>query len=279
MQIPDGLIRKAYYSVPYYPIAYKDGNLNGLATIYPTYPGWLPNWTQAVIDAQYLVPAPFTMSLTWNFTPANDSVAVRIVVTATEPVTMTTPKLQVAMIERLIHFSSPPGSNGETDFENVCRKMYPDGNGTTMPTTWTTNQQQIYNFKEKIPTNVYSKTQIAFVVFIQDNSTKDVKQNSYSGPQALNSVPNFQATDDFNILLYPNPMNTDGVVSFYLDKAATVSFEIIDLLGKTVISEKCLKESGVSNIPVDADELSNGIYTIKIGVNEKIFTKKLIISK
>ncbi len=279
LEVPDGTLRQSFYSVPYFPIAYKDGNLNGLNTVNPTYPGWLPNWTQAVIDNQALISSPFAINLSWQFTPANDSVSVTCVVTATEAVTMTTPKLQLALIERTIHFATPPGSNGETDFWNVCRKMYPDAGGTALPTTWSNGQQQTFIFKQIIPTNVYVKTQIAFVAFIQDNATKDVKQTKYAAPQALNSINYIKTDENINISVYPNPIQDKSVVSFFIEEPTSVIFQIVDPLGRVVYTEQSKRESGVQNILLDSKNLSNGIYYIKLDIKGKNYTKKVVISK
>ncbi|CAG0902347.1 unnamed protein product, partial [Darwinula stevensoni] len=52
----------------------------------------------------------------------------------------TTMKLRIGMIEHLV-YTTPPGSNGEKDFHNVVREMYPDAAGTTIPNAWTVVDQ------------------------------------------------------------------------------------------------------------------------------------------
>ena len=192
---------------------------------------------------------------------------------------MTSPKLQLALIERYIHFTTPPGSNGETDFWNICRKMYPDAYGTVIPTSWTANQQQTYTFKQIIPNNVYNKNQIAFVAFIQDDANKDVKQNSYAGPQVPSSINNTKIDENINISVYPNPINSNGVINFNLEKPENVSLQIVDILGQVVYTEQSKRESGIQSIPVNSKNYSNGIYYLKLRIDGKNYTKKVIIDK
>ena len=40
--------------------------------------------------------------------------------------------LQIGLLENMVNFASPPGTNGERDFPDVCRKMLDDARGTTI---------------------------------------------------------------------------------------------------------------------------------------------------
>lgn len=172
----DVATRVTYYNVTGVPDGYEDGDPNGF------YPG---TYSQAMIDAAYAVPSPFNINATHMFNTAMDSVYLTVVVTAAQSVTMTTPRLRVGMVEETIKFATPPGSNGEKEFFNVMRKMYPNAGGTTIGTSWTNAQTQTFNYAISIPTYIYSKGQIGFVCWIQDDSNKDVKQAAYSAPIAL----------------------------------------------------------------------------------------------
>jgi hypothetical protein len=195
--------RVSLYGVTGVPDAFMDGINPPGSGAYVGYPGYI---TQTNIDAEYAVSSPFTMTLNFAYSPNYDSVNVKCVYTCTQAVTMTTPKLQVAMTEQHIHFNTAPGSNGETDFYEVMRCMYPNGNGTTLQTTWAIGDKDSLMFEAKIPSYIYDKNQIAFVAFIQDNSTKAVKQACYCAPQqlpldaaitAINNIPVMQCSTTF----------------------------------------------------------------------------------
>jgi len=174
--------RVSYYGVSGVPDAYMDGNI---------YAGGAPSGiTQASINSEYAVASPFSVNLVHWFNAANDSIFINCEVTATQNTTLTTGRLRIAMMEKTITFGTPPGSNGETVFYNVMRKMYPNANGTTLVSSWTTGQKKTVSFKAKIPTYIYSKPQIAVVAWIQDDANKNVKQSAFS-PSA--GTPSAQA--------------------------------------------------------------------------------------
>lgn len=180
--------RVTYYAVNSVPNAIQDGVVKGTPS----------NVTQAGIDAEYAVTSPFTMQLTHWFNAANDSIFINCEITCTQNVTMTTPRVRIAMIEKTITFTTAPGTNGEKVFYNVMRKMYPNANGTALATgAWTVGQKKVVSFKAAIPSYIYSKPQIAVLGWIQDDANKSVKQAGYSSapgtPVAQAPIADFSA--------------------------------------------------------------------------------------
>ncbi len=172
--------RVTYYNVTGVPHGTMDGT--DIVNDCSAYTGAPACLSQSEIDAEYAVPSPFTMSATHTFNTAMDSVFITIVITCSQNVTMTTGKLYVAMVEDMIKFATPPGSNGEKEFFGVMRRMYPDGNGTVIANGWTVSQTQTLNFNVAIPTYVYNKGQIAIHAWIQDDANKNTKQAARSAP-------------------------------------------------------------------------------------------------
>jgi hypothetical protein len=195
--------RVTYYNVSGVP----DSPMDGVEQAGGSYLGAPANYTQGAIDAEYAVPSPFTINLTHTFSADYDSVFITCVITASQNYTPTGAlKAHVAMVEQTINFSTPPGTNGETEFFNVMRKMYPSAAGTTLPASWTSGQTQTITFASAIPTYIYSKSQIGIVAFIQDDGDKSVQQAGYSVPQpipvdigatAVAGVPLYQCATSF----------------------------------------------------------------------------------
>lgn len=170
--------RVTYYSVSGVPDVQMDG-----ATVGSGAPSAI---TQTGINNEYAVPSPFTINVSHTFSPDYDSIFITAVLTASQNFTSVgTLKGHVVMVEETIDFATPPGTNGETEFYNVMRKMYPNAAGTTLAGSWTTGQTQTLTFARPIPTYIYSKAQIGIVAFIQDDGNKSVKQAAYSVPQAI----------------------------------------------------------------------------------------------
>lgn len=191
--------RVTYYSVSGVPDVRQDGTTIGSGA-----PSAI---TQSVINTEYAVTSPFTINLSHSFSPDYDSIFINCVITASTAFTTAGPlKAHVVMVEETITFTSAPGTNGETEFYNVMRKMYPNAAGTTLPTTWTSGQTQTITFARPIPSYIYRKSEIAIVAFVQDDLDKSVKQAAYSVPQSISvdigttsvtGIPLYQCANTF----------------------------------------------------------------------------------
>ncbi|MBN1634295.1 MAG: T9SS type A sorting domain-containing protein [Ignavibacteria bacterium] len=79
-------------------------------------------------------------------------------------------KLRINAIERKITYSSPPGSNGETVFYDVFRRMYPSTDGMSINTT-----PGIYTIEYKYKReSAWIDSMIYTAVFIQDDNSHEV---------------------------------------------------------------------------------------------------------
>jgi len=169
--------RVAYYNVTGVPNVRVDGT---------AYAGAPSGVTQTFVDNRYNnVTSPYTITLTHSFNPTYTQMTINADITCTGTTTGTL-KAHTAIIEREINFATAPGSNGETDFYGVMKKMIPDDQGSDV-TAVTAGQTQNLNFVVDIPWYVYNLNQLAVIVFIQNQSSKVVHQTAYSAP--LNALP------------------------------------------------------------------------------------------
>jgi len=82
--------------------------------------------------------------------------------------------INTAITETDIEFQNPPGSNGETKFNDVIRLMLPSVNGISMRQL--INQGELsFEFEDAILSD-WSPEKINAVVYIQNTSTKEVYQ-------------------------------------------------------------------------------------------------------
>lgn len=99
-------------------------------------------------------------------------------------------KLRMAITERETIYASPPGTNGETHFANTFRKFVTGTNGTTIDLNTGS-----YNFSEIVTgANVNAEwhvDELAVVLFVQDDATKEVYQAKVQG---LSGLPNYSVT-------------------------------------------------------------------------------------
>lgn len=79
---------------------------------------------------------------------------------------------------------------------------------------------------------------------------------------------------------FPNPSNGMTTVRYSLQNEANVTFEMIDVTGKKVVSTiEGNKNPGVYSIELNTAELNSGIYFYSILVNGNKITKKMTITK
>ncbi len=250
-------------------VSFKGGSYEGA-------PGAL---TQAKINTEYAITSPFDIKLYHSFNTANDSIFITVIVNCTQATTMTTPKLQVAMIEKTITFTSAPGTNGEKVFEHVMRKMYPNENGTTMPTSWTKGQSQTFKFKAAIPSYIYKKTEIGTISWIQDDKDQSVKQSSYS-PTA-SSIPteikDAGTSAMMNLNAYPNP--SDGLMNVYFEAAnnANYNVKIMNAIGQVVYEESLSNFNGIYSKAIDITKYGKGVYILTVSNAAVQQVKKLAV--
>lgn len=79
-------------------------------------------------------------------------------------------KLKINALERKITYTSPPGSNGETIFYDVFRRMYPSTDGMSINTTPGTYTVE-YKYKKE---SAWIDSMIYTAVFIQDENSHEV---------------------------------------------------------------------------------------------------------
>lgn len=82
--------------------------------------------------------------------------------------------LHTVVTETNIEFATPPGSNGETKFFDVMRKMLPGNQGESLTSY---NQTGTYTFQRQLTLNSnWNASNINTVVYVQNTNTKEIYQ-------------------------------------------------------------------------------------------------------
>ncbi len=148
------------------------------------------DWNVNTINNRQAVPSPFDIDVEYSVSPT--TVSVEVTVTASQEFTDANLRLHTVVIEELIEFDEPAGSNGETSFKHVMKQMLPNQNGTTIQNEWQSGESQTFEFSWA-HANVYNLGELAMVVFIQNNTSREVHQ------AAFNNTPTYES--DFNYAL------------------------------------------------------------------------------
>lgn len=130
------------------------------------------------LEEREKIPAPFNLTTDYSVFADGDSVALLCSVTALQDMNVNA-RLYVNILEELITDQASIGTNGETEFTNVQRRMAPDSMGFVLPEQLVTGQELQFTSRMKID-NFYNPKQLAVVSFIQNVESKEVYQSFYA---------------------------------------------------------------------------------------------------
>ena len=98
-------------------------------------------------------------------------------------------------------------------------------------------------------------------------------------PNLAIAITNPANTDGMVALLgaYPNPFHSDFMLQYYLHVQAEVKVELIDAQGKLVEARQIGKQAkGLHLLEFDQAGLANGFYFVKLNVNGRFATQRII---
>ena len=179
----DNNVRIAYYGVDQVGVPY--GTVDGVPIVNDCngYTGAPACLSQSDLDDATSVTSPVTIDVTHTVSADLDSIYVTVTINALSAVNG---KIfaRVAVTEKEIIWSSPPGTNGEMEFPDVMKKMLPDADGTFLDTL-SAGSTVTLNFSWKLE-NIYDFGQLAVVAWVQNDNNKAMIQAGYSAPVQLN---------------------------------------------------------------------------------------------
>lgn len=153
--------RVTYYGVSGVPDVYLGGNYKNAQ------PG---GFTQTDVDDYFSLGSPIKINVSEVDMGATRDVTVDVITVGTVPAGSYV--LRVAVVEDPIDFATAPGSNGETHFPNVFRKMLPSMTGSTYTAAALGSSVTFnYTYTEDAAWNTANLKVIAFV---QNTTTKEV---------------------------------------------------------------------------------------------------------
>ncbi len=165
--------RSIYYSVTAVPTARMDGAGTFLQDV-----------NQTSINTESAISSNMSITLSWKYSSDGDSIYVTAIFKALQPVSGSMVG-HIAVIEKSVHYSSSPGSNGEVDFTNVMRKMLPTEAGSPLPASMAANQTVTITTGMLITAGFIDISKIGVIGFIQNNSTKNILQATFQSAPTL----------------------------------------------------------------------------------------------
>ena len=191
----------------------------------------------------------------------------------------------IAMQDSLT-FTSDPNSASYHEMLSVARKIMPSNIGFLEHHAWTVGQtsavRESWDFSGQIGRAFFNTNQLEVVVFIQDDSTKEVYQaastqdvNRFNGTQQL--LDQDERKEIFSLNVYPNPASNWCNVAFDAPLLQSYNWRLIDVTGRTLQYGRA--EAGTQQFELNVERLTGGAYffVIHSDDNQVYAQRKLII--
>ena len=274
----EGGDRRTYYNVNAVPDFILDGNV---------WQGNSSSVTNAQIDA--VIANPAFVSLSAYHVVDGQTVDFTVTINPLGDFTNSL-TLYAAIFEYMTY--NNVGSNGETQFGKVMKKMVPGSmgfslgglqDGVTVVENFSHTFQGAYTLPPDANSPIDHTTQhsvedfsnLGVVTWIQDDATKEILQSSVS----VESFTNIEEKQTTDLMVFPNPTENMATISFEGIQGSDVSIELYNLLGELIVSENYTSQSNFDYYNLDVSSVNNGIYNLVFKVGESVTTKKLQILK
>ncbi len=260
----DGNMRKGYYGTTGIPDWYIDGQAN--------------DGTQTMIDAEKLDPADLKITASYTLTGNQIDVTVEIIPLINLG---SGNRCYIALTNKTYNYSG--GTNGESTFHHVMRKMLPDGAGSFLSsliandTTYIT-QSYTYSVAGGVPAQEsfdFWNSNFEVVCWVQKSTTKAV-QNATIAPEGALAIEENE-TDDFALMVFPNPANEKSTVVFDGNMNEDSKISIYNQLGEIVFEQNYGKLNGRQRIELNTTDFSDGIYFVQVTTGSDTATKQMMV--
>ncbi|MGB0929816.1 MAG: T9SS type A sorting domain-containing protein [Chitinophagales bacterium] len=198
----------------------------------------------------------FVFDLEESMNDMGTGASINVKITSKGDIASTNLVAHVVVVEEMVEYDSPPGSNGELDFPQVMRKMFPGSGGTPLPSQ-TEGMVTDLNFTYDFPDFV-DPAELRTIIFVQNNATRQVLQGYNStGQTGTNVESNVKGGEVLGLGVTVAvadegcPGGGDGSVTVGATQAADDTFVVI-------------WEDDASIFDVTRTDLAPGVYTFTV---------------
>lgn len=118
---------------------------------------------------------------------------------------------------------------------------------------------------------------IGSIIHIVNSVYESTNTNIINGCVNVTGVPEIVDPNNY-MIIYPNPNNGKMTIEIHSDQPKQSRIEIRNLLGATVYEEK-LSDTSMNKRFVDLNHLNPGVYIVNYFCENRIMTKKIIITR
>jgi hypothetical protein len=173
-------------------------------------------------------------------------------------------------------------------YDHVARAIAPSFSGYTnsFPATVASGDMHTINFSFVLPTT-WNENEIHIVGLLIDPQgridnagkatiTEAVTNGYVNGSNAGIYEVNDTQLDE-SVKIYPNPTSSFTNISINLKASSEVEVSIVDLSGKIMSQRNYGLLNGNTNLPLNVNSYSSGVYMVKTIINGTIIQKRLIV--
>lgn len=161
------------------------------------------------------------------------------------------------------------------NLDNTGEAIFTDN--STNAAAWLWHFDDEMSSTEQNPTYYFSEAglyQVSLIVTDSAGCSHSTIQEvlvTYEEPTAVNSSPN----DDFNVLVFPNPVTDNLQISFFLNKREAVNLTLVDAFGKVL---KMQQNSSFFDEKINWELafLNSGVYYLIFEIADKVMVKKVV---
>ncbi len=261
--------RVFYYGLSNVPYTLMDGGINGKYLF--DYHLKDPDKKDLLLES--LKDPEFQLKL--NTIYSDNSVNINVTMTALKAISLRELTLHSVIIEKELNDIN--SVYGPETFYNVVRDFIPNTSGTYIYKTWNPGSEENINYTWNY-SNVTDKEQLRVIVFLQDESTKEIFQAAIDKTDFLSPVQE-HPHDNLrqNFICSPNPADNHAILKFSQPLLNNCILTLQALDGKIILQQKI--NAGAIEYNLNTSSLAQDAYIISVSSNYHLLKPvKLIIS-
>ena len=266
--------RSTLYGVAGPPMAWLDGGFGNPDGFPMTYDFNLTYPSAADIQRRSLSAADFRFTMEAEYFPGLE---ISANIEAMDDLEQAARILYVMVMETQIVDPEYTGTNGNTRFYNVARKMLPDAAGTLFNQSWAKGQVESIHLTWEDPYFPIYMDSICIVAWMQDERTGEILQAATLPEYSTVSAPEVPESLT-RIWLYPNPAREEVNIYFGDVPQEAMTLRLYDLSGKIVSTATI--QAWQQHYTHRLDGFDRGIYIVEIrsaGIQQVLYRDKLIL--
>jgi hypothetical protein len=265
--------RQYYYGLSSVPYAVLNGGIENLHRFdyNPDNKPFDPNHVivESLIDSKFSI-------RTHNYFDGNTLVAEAEIFNNLPVIPLMELSVRIAVIERVVEGIT--GNNGDTIFRSVVKAMLPDAAGTTIYKAWGPGESSRIKQTWDI-SQVYDPDELRVVVFVQDESTREVYQAAIDTIGIPTGIGNpLPRSVKGSYVIYPNPAQRQAFIRFDQETKEDLTLQMFNNTGNLVYTTRVPKGTDITEFSLE--EFPDGLYLLRLMTNQKLLgISKVIISK